>query len=1090
MSDTDRPAQQRSGAWRWLRWCVIGLFLPLAIIAVLLCFVLWRLAQSPLDVTALSQRWEPVAVQLTAGQPPVGYVHWGKILLGWSPHRQHIPAGLLLRVEHVNLVQGDGRVLNQLEHVAAVLNLAALLRGHVAFRAVRVSGAQFALKHYEDGTIAPDIIGFPRKSLTSRKKGNSLAFLDADALRDVEISNLSVTMRDAQRADAVMHFHMPALAVHYRRHFGWQGHIEGAFHWGQEDVPFQLNAQSVREGLTHLSLDVHPFVPARLAGWLPQVDAHDVKRWQLPVQLHAEGDVQPKGMGGRPLNLQAEFSLGAGDILQTDHDPLHLQEGHGRFDVRWQGNQPLQHVVLDQGRIRLVMRDGHHQLVPVMLSSHVQIDDMVHPSAVDIAVQARIPAFDFATLGSIWPYGMAKGARRWITANMTEGRGDGLAIDAQLHSATGLKGLSVQRLEGQLKGHALSVSWLRPVQPVTNVEASARFLDPNTLQIDVAHGQLSDGQHATIAVPRGRITLSGILRRHSQFAHIQLGLDGAFPSFLNVLSHPRLHLLSNHPLSLRQPAGKIAGELSVSLPLDKSVKMGDIHFDAQAQCQNITFDSPALGAVKGGKGQLQVTSQAIRFQGKADIRHIPVDVVAEERFQANEPGRVLRSVRAQTALDTVLLRKMGLSLPAGMMSGSAPVTAVYVQKGLGHKHRQGEVQINADFTPVALRVPSWVKPAGVPTSLSAHIRTLDARIQAVTNLRAQGPGLSLVGGAMVKKGRVFGVRVDHMTLGRNVGRLQASWPIGAKEDNTPYHIDVTAESLDVSPWFQAHQSSTGALYPSHPPHRDYAKPLLPSGEWAVSLQSGRVFYRQDKALTDMSATVAWKGRRLEQAVFHAKGPHALSVQLEPDSQEKQSHVLKADIGNLSSLVKELEGYQQLEGGHVHLEGRFTASSPSSNDYGMWGLGLGSFTGHVRVHDLALAHPPAALTAATVFAPLHWGQIERDRFENLAGSATVKMQHTVMTVEDGQLSNAILGATLEGNIDIVAQHLALQGTVSPLFGLNHAAGGLFGMRSFFAPEKGSGVMALTYTLDGTFDKPTFQTYPLSVFLPGMLRHILQ
>lgn len=1085
MMDLCTPGHRPHISWRLLRWFAMGLFVPLALTAMLLCAIVWRLAQAPLDVTSLAGHWQPLPIHIGAQQRPIAHIRWKSVHLGWTPHVQHTPAGMVLRAEAVELVQTDGRVMDRLDHVSAVLNLGALLRGHLAFRAVRVSGASFTLKHYEDGTIAPDIMGFSRTP-PATQQGSSLSFLETDALRDIEVAHLSVTMEDVQRSTDVMHFHMPLLAVHYRHVSGWRGHLEGAFHWGSDDVPFQLTAEPRQHSKkTHLVLTIAPFIPARLAGWLPNVRADDVVRWQFPVHVRAEGDVQSEGMGGRPLNLSTSLFFGQGEFLQPDHEPLHIQEGQAQFAVRWRGTQPLQHVALEQGKIRLVMRDSQARLVPLTASSHIQIDDLMHPAVIDGEIHALMPGFDFATLGSVWPYGVMKGARRWMTANMTEGRGDTLTLDAHLQSSYGFQSLRVSRLEGHLKGHGLTVHWLRPVQPVTGLEATAHFLNPDAIQIDVAHGQLSDGHHATIAVPQGSIILSGILQK-DQYAHIALGLDGAFPSFLNVLAHPRLHLLSSHPLGLDVPAGRIRGMLSVALPLDKHTQARDIAFGATAECRHVAFDSPDLGEVRDGNGQLTVMQQELRFEGKAQIRRVPVDLSVMESFLPNEPGRVLRAINAKTSVDSALLRTMGFPLPEGMMSGAARVRADYVQKGLGHAHRQGDAQIDVDLTSVALKTAAWTKKAGAPSALSGHLRALDTHIQALNHLTAYGPSLALSGIGQVKNNHVAGVQFSHVKVGRTEGRMQARWPVGVR-DTAPYRVEIAANTLDLAPWVRPQKG----MYPmpARPERTHRATALLPEGRWRVFLQADRVFYDQDHALTGVASEVSWGRSMLEQAHVQVAGPDPLTIQLEPLPGKVRSHRLSADISNLGALISEFGGYHQLQGGHAHVSGLFQGITHLHDASSRWSMGLGAFQGHVETQKLALLHPPAVLTAATVFEPFHWGEIARDRFEDMTGSALVSMAHHVMTIREGQLSNAILGATLEGKVDVAAKNLALKGTISPLFKLNHAAGTMFGMRSILAPEKGSGVMALTYSVDGPFEKPVFQTYPLSVFLPGMLRHIL-
>ncbi|MCT6855202.1 MAG: AsmA-like C-terminal region-containing protein, partial [Bombella apis] len=90
----------------------------------------------------------------------------------------------------------------------------------------------------------------------------------------------------------------------------------------------------------------------------------------------------------------------------------------------------------------------------------------------------------------------------------------------------------------------------------------------------------------------------------------------------------------------------------------------------------------------------------------------------------------------------------------------------------------------------------------------------------------------------------------------------------------------------------------------------------------------------------------------------------------------------------------------------------------------------------------------------------------------------------LDVEDGRASNAIFGGTIKGQVDLGQEMLHMQGTLSPFFGVNQAAGSVLGAK------KGSGAMAVTYKLEGSFAKPALHVNYLSAFVPAIVRRLFE
>ncbi len=63
---------------------------------------------------------------------------------------------------------------------------------------------------------------------------------------------------------------------------------------------------------------------------------------------------------------------------------------------------------------------------------------------------------------------------------------------------------------------------------------------------------------------------------------------------------------------------------------------------------------------------------------------------------------------------------------------------------------------------------------------------------------------------------------------------------------------------------------------------------------------------------------------------------------------------------------------------------------------------------------------------------------------------------------------------------------MTGTVVPAYALNSALGRIPVVGPIFSPEKGGGLFAARYSVDGPFGDASVSVNPLSVLTPGFLR----
>jgi len=95
---------------------------------------------------------------------------------------------------------------------------------------------------------------------------------------------------------------------------------------------------------------------------------------------------------------------------------------------------------------------------------------------------------------------------------------------------------------------------------------------------------------------------------------------------------------------------------------------------------------------------------------------------------------------------------------------------------------------------------------------------------------------------------------------------------------------------------------------------------------------------------------------------------------------------------------------------------------------------------------------------------------------------------VIEILDGHAEGSQIGITLSGRLDVRRDVADLRGTVVPLYMLNSMVGKIPVLGEVIVKEKGGGLFAARFAVQGDLQNPNFTVNPLSMLTPGPLRRI--
>jgi hypothetical protein len=96
----------------------------------------------------------------------------------------------------------------------------------------------------------------------------------------------------------------------------------------------------------------------------------------------------------------------------------------------------------------------------------------------------------------------------------------------------------------------------------------------------------------------------------------------------------------------------------------------------------------------------------------------------------------------------------------------------------------------------------------------------------------------------------------------------------------------------------------------------------------------------------------------------------------------------------------------------------------------------------------------------------------------------------ITISDGLLWGAAIGATVEGVFDTGQGRINLTGTYVPAYALNNIFARIPVLGLFLGGSPDEGVFGITYRISGSLSAPRLTVNPLSAVTPGFLRKIME
>lgn len=761
-----------------------------------------------------------------------------------------------------------------------------------------------------------------------------------------------------------------------------------------------------------------------------------------------DGVISPPARHGEPFVVTLTNLKAVTSVLNPHEPPVPINVRNARFVFDPPSRTlSIENLAVDQGAEPLARLGG--KLVFSEGSPAVTMD----------IATSTMP---LATALALWPRISNPHARDWAADNMSGGTAEGTAIRMEIPAGV----LATRNLV--LEKEALSVrSRLRGVS--LRVMPGMSPLKDADIDVDV------DGQSASLVVVKGvvepspgrRLTLTqGTFeiadhRIQPPDSVSRFRLQGPADAAFALLGQEAFKGAATGPTL---PSGKVEGNVVanvvVKVPLTDTFKPELIDYTVDADFTGFAADN-AFGEMRVERAsfRVQTTPRSFTMRGQGVLGG------AQANFEYRKPRPEAKpEIRLTATLDDRGRARLGLNI-GNRIVGPTPVKVMTVGED------SGRYTVDVDLGPAALAdlLPGWTKPRG-QAARARFVAIEGDNGWKIEDLLVESRGVLVRGSATFddKGGLIAGLfPAYNLSDGDRMN-------IRIERAGTGHRVVARGEVVDARHIIKSL---------SDPPRAAMAggSGNAASTEFDVDFKANAVVGGNGEVIRQLDLRMVRSGQAIRSLTATGRVGRDAPLAIEQRGQGNAQRIAVSS-GDAGALLRFLDLYKSLQGGSLAL----IMTPPQPN---------GTIRqGSVEITDFRIRGDQAisGMVAAAGTSPNapRQQQAQNDAFAFSRLRANFARGAGKVTVSDGLLWGAAIGATVEGEFDPGRDRLLLRGTYVPAYALNNIFARIPVLGFFLGGAPDEGVFGITYQISGAVSAPRLTINPLSAVTPGFLRKMFE
>ncbi|SFO26600.1 Protein of unknown function [Cohaesibacter marisflavi] len=649
----------------------------------------------------------------------------------------------------------------------------------------------------------------------------------------------------------------------------------------------------------------------------------------------------------------------------------------------------------------------------------------------------------------MWPVNIANGARKWLLKNLEGGTATGghfdLALtesmlkrneegrlilpDDAVHGTFGFKNARLAPFGELPPGEDLSGEGIVTGRTFQTSIDTGRFVTKTGRQFPVGKGRFEIPDHSQKPAT-GVLVLEG---------------EGDAVAFGEIIDSDPINSLKNEGQKASDLSGSASAKVRLSFPFIKPLKLEDVNYDAQITLKGAASTKPLRGhLVSDADVEINTDGKRMDIKGLAVIDGIK----AALDLTSSSDGSVVSSSSFDLALTDADRSKFGLGLEDWLRG---PVSVRATQNG----DRPKLTKVTADLTrsELDLTVLGWSKKPNVRGSAAFDLIDKGDHF-AVENLVISGDGFDADGSLVIDKDDgLQSLKIDNLALSRG-DRLSIDV---VRNGKGPYRVDVNGDVLDLrgklmkSPFVG--KSTDGETSPV---------------DVVLNAKIKRVIGLSGHSISGLTASAELENGLVTK--INARGVLDGTSPIEAITKQEEFPTVHLDARDAGDFLRFLGAIDRVVGGRLALSVALRK-------------GLDTISGSILLKDFKMS-----------------GEVERrqssrsttqnvdSRFDSF--SVQFSGENGVFGIGRGMLKGPVLGATVDGSIDMKTRSLNLSGTYIPAYKVNNIFSRLPIIGRALGNRKNEGLLGITYVVKGDMANPTLIVNPASLLAPGALRKMFE
>jgi hypothetical protein len=1009
---------------------IVGAALVLAVAAVAVLAI--RLSHGPIAIDRFRPEIE-AALQPGDGSFRVVLGHAEVAWEGWSD-------GLRIRATQLRFERPDSTVLATVPNVSLRVAIGALMRGEVALKELKLLRPELRLVRSADGRIelglkqtqksaAPMLPSLLRA--LARDRGDS-AMGPMGELEAVSIEDGELTVDDATLGR------------------DWTAmRVNGSLRRDAEGITAQIGFELAVDGRTVQlsSKAVHRRADGTIRVGLLFKD--------LSPKLFASAKGAMRALAWFDTPFGGAIELDARDTGRIEGARFDLRGTRGSLTIPGYYNTPLEIAdfvliggLSENGRRLDIGKFEIRTAGPKLSTSGVFIGD---EQTWSYSGTFSLSAFPAADIGKYWPVGLKPPARNWVTTNITAGTVEHLdlriAVRKREHKT---EPLVLDLVKGAYRYTGLTIRFMEHLPPVTKVDGSATF-DDKDLKFTIERGELEG-----VKMTGGKVEILGFERPREDFI-VVAPIEGKLADILRVLDRKPLGFataLGVNPVAINADA---KATIDVRFLLHEAVTLDEVDIRADADLARLGWKKGLFGLdIVDGRFKLAVDKQGMTLAGDGRLGEEAASLKWSEAFGKDAAPR--RTLDLKTRFKVETLAAAGFDVRQ-YLSGTYGAELRITGTDDGRTQVDGVYDLqDAAFTTPGVPI---TKPRGMPATARSHVVMQHQRVVSVPRFSVESAAVTAAGSASFHPD---GVTLRTMELNRLVaGRTDIRATIQGEKDGTK-HVRIDGGTFDIGPILAA-RNERGDV--ELPPFRGTAK-------------LARLYVARDRYVGDFVGEAVYDGKRWRSIAMDAKvGRGApLALRLIEVAGGRALQVTTQDAG---AALKALNITDSVVGGALVIRANADDKKPDAG-----------FIGSVDLRKYRITRAPmmARLLAMASFEGLG-NLLATDQgveFGTLA--LPFRYREGMIEVKDGRAEGSQIGITVSGRVDSRRDIANINGTIVPLYMLNSMVGKIPLLGEVIVKEKGGGLFAARFAVEGELKNPSFTVNPLSILTPGPFRRLFE